>query len=100
MSGSSSGRTVNWHAGSRRLADRLQDIEVADHEVAREPGRLTTLAVPHDLRLEASIEFGDADCTVAIEIKGAAALGQNVVDGDGEAPAAAARVLFAELAPL
>ena len=36
------------------LAHRLEDIEVADHEVAREPGRLTTLAVPHDLRLEAS----------------------------------------------
>jgi len=83
---------------SWRLADRLEDIEVADHEVAREPGRLTTLAVPHDLRLEASIELGDADCAVAIEIKGAAP-GQNIVDGDLSARPAA-RMLFAELAPL
>jgi hypothetical protein len=42
--------------------------------MTREPGRLTTFAVLHDQRLEASIELGDADCTVAVEIKGATAL--------------------------
>jgi two-component system, NtrC family, sensor kinase len=75
-----------------RLFEEVQarNRKIANHEVAREPRRLTTFAVPHDLRLEASIELGDADGAVAVEIKGAAALGQNVVDGDGEAPAAAA----------